>query len=46
MPVELPAQLVTSFVAKFAHAAPNATSTYPACTAAPSRTADHRIGSR
>ena len=30
---------MTSFVAKFAHAAPNATSTYPACTAAPLRTA-------
>src|SRR5688500_3518298 len=28
VPVELSAQLVTSFVAKFAHAAPNATSTY------------------
>jgi hypothetical protein len=25
-----------SFVAKFAQAAPNATSTYPACTTAPS----------
>ena len=42
----VPGQLVTSFVAKFAHAAPNATSTYPACTAAPWRTDRHRIGSR
>ena len=42
----VPGQLVTSFVAKFAHAAPNATSTYPACTVAPWRTDRQRIGSR